>query len=223
MFRNIAALKALLNGDVSNFSIANAPGGIERQEAQGQLDLVHSTKLPTDCRGKKHVIEAMGVVFGEQVDDLFTTVQLPKGWAKKATDHSMWSKVIDERGRERISVFYKAAFYDLRAFMEPVRLFSVGFENVPDETGFENDVCDKPERAVVFKGFEVVYRTEPVTRAADEEYGEYLDRKEELRLNACNWLNANYRIMRTTLLIGMLNERCNPLSCPVPTPGTREC
>jgi len=59
----------------------------------------------------------MGIVFGEKVDDLFTSVTLPEGWHKEATEHAMWSKLIDDQGRERASIFYKAAFYDRSAFM----------------------------------------------------------------------------------------------------------
>ena len=39
---------------------------------------------------------------------------------KVASDHSMWSKLEDENGVEIASIFYKAAFYDMSAFMRLV-------------------------------------------------------------------------------------------------------
>lgn len=90
---------------------------IENQEAQGQRDLVASSKLPKKSGQDRSVFEEMGIVFGDDVDDLFVSVTLPKGWTKEASDHSMHSSVYDDKGRERIGVFYKAAFYDRKASM----------------------------------------------------------------------------------------------------------
>lgn len=86
------------------------------QEAAGQQSFVKSTTLPAEIRGKE-ILEAAGVKFLGPVegDDLFQYVELPEGWKKEPTDHSMWSKLVDEQGRERASIFYKAAFYDRRA------------------------------------------------------------------------------------------------------------
>jgi len=94
------------------------PGAIERQEAQGQEQLVNSEQLPVNCVGKEK-LEAAGVIFGDPLPDdpLFCEAKLPDGWKKEATDHSMWSKLVDGYGNERASIFYKAAFYDRDAFM----------------------------------------------------------------------------------------------------------
>lgn len=112
---NIAALTALLRGETENFITAATPGGILAQEAQGQRDFVASETLPIDC--PRAELEALGFVFGEPVDDLFVVVQFPTGWQKVATEHSMWSDLFDGEGKLRASIFYKAAFYDRRAFM----------------------------------------------------------------------------------------------------------
>jgi hypothetical protein len=100
------------------------PGGIEAQEARGQRELVNSDTLPVDCRDKS-AFERMGIKFGDPVpgDSLFVYVELPNGWSKKGTDHSMWSKLVDDKGRERASIFYKAAFYDRKARMHAERRF----------------------------------------------------------------------------------------------------
>ncbi len=113
---NPAALSALMRGDVENAIVAQTPGGIELQEAAGQAALVGTRDLlPRDC--PREQLEALGFVFGEDADDLFVNVTLPKGWRKKATDHSMWSDLLDDKGVKRGSIFYKAAFYDRSAFL----------------------------------------------------------------------------------------------------------
>lgn len=90
------------------------------QEAQGQAQVVNSDRLPTDLglgQDARSKYEALGFVFGEPdaADPMFTPVTLPEGWSRARTEHSMWSKILDERGVERVSVFYKAAFYDRSA------------------------------------------------------------------------------------------------------------
>jgi hypothetical protein len=90
------------------------PARIEAMERDGQQQLVHSDRLPTDRRGD---FEALGFTFGEPDPDdpLFCPATLPDGWEKRSTDHSMGSVIVDPLGRERVSIFYKAAFYDRSA------------------------------------------------------------------------------------------------------------
>jgi hypothetical protein len=110
-----ASLAALLGGDLKNFAVASTPGGIEAQEAQGQQTLVNSDILPKDSPWNQ--LEAMGIKRGKDVDDLFVSVELPEGWKKVATDHSMWSELQDASGKVVASIFYKAAFYDRKAHL----------------------------------------------------------------------------------------------------------
>lgn len=100
------------------------PGGLNQaiaeQERAGQAQLVNSEQLPTDLNGcGKADFEALGISFGDPTpgDPLFQSATLPDGWKREAADHDMWSYVVDQFGRRRIAVFYKAAFYDRRAFM----------------------------------------------------------------------------------------------------------
>lgn len=96
------------------------PNAIEQQEARGQEQLVSSEQLPVECSDiDKEKLEQAGVVFGEPLEDdsLFCDAKLPEGWKKEATDHSMWSKLVDEKGKERAMIFYKAAFYGRSAHM----------------------------------------------------------------------------------------------------------
>lgn len=91
---------------------------IANQERQGQRQIVASELLPAD-HGDDAPWLALGFTFGEPVpgDTLFVNATLPDGWEKRATDHSMGSVIVDTLGRERVSVFYKAAWYDRKADM----------------------------------------------------------------------------------------------------------
>ena len=109
-------LDSIISGDPS--------AAIEAQEARGQEQLVHSDMLPVDMGGKREEFEALGFEFGSQVpgDPLFIHAKLPEGWTKEAApDHSMWSYINDTEGNRRVSVFYKAAFYDRAAHMGLVK------------------------------------------------------------------------------------------------------
>lgn len=98
---------------------------IKAQEQRGQRRLVNSDVLPRKCNDTfRGQLEQMSIVFGEDFDDLFVNVELPEGWSKISTDHAMWSKLVDDRGRERASIFYKAAFYDRDAHINITRRFS---------------------------------------------------------------------------------------------------
>ncbi|SHI66127.1 hypothetical protein [Streptomyces sp. 3214.6] len=108
-------------------AVSLGPGGTDRaiaeQERSGQAQLVNSDRLPSDMNGASDAdFEAVGITFGEPdpADPLFRPATLPEGWKRQRSDHDMWSYVADELGRRRVAVFYKAAFYDRRAFMRLV-------------------------------------------------------------------------------------------------------
>ncbi len=101
-------------------------GSIERQEAQGQHDLVASTQLPVKgTKDKEEMWAKMGIELGPlRPDDIFRDAVLPPGWELKATYHHMWSDLVDANGMPRAGIFYKAAFYDRRAHVRLNRRFS---------------------------------------------------------------------------------------------------
>ena len=116
-----AGLSALSKGDIKNFAIASTPGGIERQEAEGQREFVKSQSLP--CEAPWDELKKLGI---EELEDrnelvakgeLFCKVKLPDGWEVTPTEHSMWSELKDNKGKVIASIFYKAAFYDRSAFL----------------------------------------------------------------------------------------------------------
>lgn len=110
-----------MSGNLENLIAATTPGGIEAQEKRGQIEQTFAETLPLDLGGQEAEFEKLGFVFGGSVDALFRRATFPKGWRKKPTDHSMWTDIIDETGKKRGAIFYKAAFYDQRAFAHLVK------------------------------------------------------------------------------------------------------
>lgn len=128
--------------------------GLAQMEAEGQRQLVQSASLPADLASLSTRAEdfALMTSWGFELgspfpdDPMFMPVKLPPGWSKKASDHDMWSHVVDAKGRERIAVFYKAAPYDRRAFMrlEPRYTFVVT-ENLSEACAGIGESCKVQE------------------------------------------------------------------------------
>ena len=100
---------------------------IVHSESVGQKALASSDTLPTrvDPIGKT-ALESAGVVFEGVVpgDGIFQFCKLPEGWRKVPTENSYWTDLVDDLGRVRASIFYKAAFYDRDAHMNVRTRFS---------------------------------------------------------------------------------------------------
>jgi hypothetical protein len=128
----------LANLLMNNLLVAITPGGIEEQEKMGQSQLTLTfDRLPRqiDEPSGRHMLEQLGFVFGENLDDLFVSVEPPQGWTLRPSSHSMWSYVHDEQGRCRASVFYKAAFYDKSAHVSIDRRFGISRYQACDVDG----------------------------------------------------------------------------------------
>lgn len=107
----------------------------------------------------KEQYEKMGIKIIEECDDLFWTVALPEGWEIKATDHTMWNELIDNKGRKRANFFYKAAFYDRDAFINFSTRFQVGVGHIAD-AGEEYDIwVNSDYQGTVKDGDKVIYAT----------------------------------------------------------------
>lgn len=120
----------------ANFIAATTLGGIEAQEKQGQIEQSFSDTLPVDgtsTEDARKQFEVLGFIFkmdrtaaqNQGRDEIFVGVQFPKGWRKSPTDHSMWTDLLDDKGRKRGSIFYKAAFYDRSTYIRLNRRFCV--------------------------------------------------------------------------------------------------
>lgn len=170
---------------------AITPGGIEAQEAAGQVAFVRNTTLPKDC-DRKALVEC-GVIFCTDADDLFVNVVLPNGWKKQATSHSMHSDLLDEKGRVRAMIFYKAAFYDRRANMRMCSRYNIDDHVACDADG--NDVKYGKHthfKTVVTDGATVIHVI-GMREAADYMAGDIYYREAQA------WLDENYHDWRNPL------------------------
>lgn len=147
---NPAAYAAAVAGDLENFFAASTPGGIGRQEAAGQAAFVSSDTLPIEVHGAtRKQLEALGFVFGEDVDMLFVQCKLPPGWTKRATEHSMNSEILDASGCVRATVFYKAAFYDRRADVRMRRRYDIDSYGTDENGKYRTVVKDNATGAAL--------------------------------------------------------------------------
>lgn len=161
---------------------------IEDMETRGQRELTNQTdKLPKEGSNDPAWAK-MGVVFKEEVpgDPVFRFVDLPLGWTLKPTDHSMWNKLLDEQGRERAKMFYKAAFYDRSANIRPSTRFFVDRE-YKDEKDY-----DGPMRSVAKDGATgaVLFATEWLVKPEDRDTS-YYEKQDALFKASEAWLNEN--------------------------------
>lgn len=182
---NSAALSALVGGDIDNFLAAAMPGGIERQEAQGQRDLAASKdKLPKDMDAEdRAALESLGFKFGDVVEDIFLRCTMPAGWSIKPTTHSMHSDLLDPAGCKRGGIFYKAAFYDRNASLRLCNRYRV-----------ESDY-QKPRSTI----YVVDTATDlKVHIAGDAEYEQFAECC-QLDKEALEWLAKNYPDYRNPL------------------------
>jgi hypothetical protein len=155
--------------------VVGAFGGTDRyvaeMESAGQRQLVNSDRLPTDIddRSRKGMLE-LGFVLGDPdpADPLFMPVTLPEGWSRQGSDHAMGSYIVDQNGRKRVSIFYKAAFYDRSAHAS---LISV--EAAANELLWGDD-----KTLVVDEWTTVEAWTEAFTKIRDRELAEAEERDE---------------------------------------------
>jgi len=173
-----ASLQAAADGNMENFIAASTPGGIEAQEAEGQKCFVASQTLPKDC--PREDLEKIGFIFGDDEDDIFISVQFPEGWSKKPTEHSMWSDLIDDKGRGRGGIFYKAAFYDRSANLKLQPRFSF-------RQDYDQEDC---VQYLVLDAGTTIFKTDKIEC---EKYSEgYWKATDDAQKNSEIYLNDNY-------------------------------
>jgi hypothetical protein len=134
--------------------------------------------------------EKMGIKIVNEYDDLFWNVVLPEGWEIKATSHNMWNDLFDNKGRKRISFFYKAAFYDRDAFINFNTRFTFRVDHIAEYTE-DYDVWKMSDyQGVVKDGDKVIYSTDCVPATGDYNKDDKI--KEKLKKELENFLKENY-------------------------------
>jgi len=174
----------LQSDDIENFIASMVPNGIEKQEARGQQEFVSVQTLPKECPVAE--LEELGFIFGEDADDIFVNVKFPSGWTKAATEHSMWSDLLDAKGRIRGNIFYKAAFYDRHSHMHLTSFLKYSQIYESHEDYVENFV----QFFVSNADGEILFKTDPVqAKNHTDEYWAAQDKSSE---EIQNWLNKNF-------------------------------
>lgn len=137
------------------------PDAIERQEKQGQKEMIEASnegvqQLPAKGNGcnPTDIYKVLGfeVIGQSEGDPLFFDVKMKNGFSLKPTDHSMWNDLVDGKGRVRASIFYKAAFYDRDAFINPLKTrYNVRRKHFKSQKQYDDFYQERNETPIVFE------------------------------------------------------------------------
>lgn len=159
------------------------------QEASGGKALVMSDTLPNVTAEQRAILESFGVVFGDPVpkDDLFTYAQLPEGWTKVlGEDDPRASYLLDDKGRRRAYIFYKAAYYDRYASISLLTRFSI-------RKDYEHVDARIESRYMALDGETVVRTSHTYGFPADEKYSTIGEEANEAAKTEVElWLSDRY-------------------------------
>lgn len=138
----------------------------------------------------KQLYNKMGIVIIDEYDNLFWNVELPKGWEIKATDHSMWNDVFDDKGRKRAIFFYKAAFYDRDAFINFETRFSIDVSHIADRNLDYEEREKSDYQGTIKDGEKIIFSTECVSPTGD--YRNDYEIQNNLRKQLEEYMNEHY-------------------------------
>lgn len=86
--------------------------------AQKWLASQQGTVLPKRILGgSERDLAKLGFSLGPEIDDLFQSGRPPKGWQMRPSDRSAWSYIYDEKGHQRVGVFFKESAGERLAHM----------------------------------------------------------------------------------------------------------
>ena len=177
MNKNTDKELTMLEAMILAMSGRDPSAAIENQEKRGQQAVVRFKRLPkeTNNYGAKDKIAftqeqyaKMGIEILEDCDDLFWSVKLPEGWDIRATDHTMWNELVDNNGRVRAMFFYKAAYYDRKAFINFETRFKVEVDHTADYDAVGYTAWKESDwQGTVKDGDKVIFSTECVPTVGD--------------------------------------------------------
>lgn len=143
-----------------------------------------TTTIPKTINfGSKEQFEALGIVYGQDVDDLFVTVTLPNGWRRTSTRRN-WYSLLDSRDRVRANIFYQPNPRNRSAHISIVRRYSFGTRPVhgygPGSSRNDNRI------GVVTDQDKIIWRSVRIVGPRDK------DGDASVKLAAKEWLVKHY-------------------------------
>lgn len=163
------------------------------QERSGQTDLLHSSQMPVKLNrhsyfkgaaADAYALLGFSFVAGKKGelplhttgDDLFMDIIFPTGWTRDGNGHALHSYVLDDKGRKRIHVFYKAASHDRRALIDIECRYKSGVETVLPEGERRSDWYYKnqnhlPQYGYIKDADTIIWKTEVLTPIVGAKYG----------------------------------------------------
>ena len=200
MDKNTDKELTMLEAMVLTMSGSDPSKAIENQEKRGQQAVVRFKRLPKNSNNygirekpelTKEYYTKMGIEIVEDYDDLFWSVKLPEGWEIRATDHTMWNELVDDKGRVRAVFFYKAAYYDRNAFINFETRFKVEVDHCADYEAVGYTVWKESDfQGTVKDGDKVLFSTECIPATGDYLKDEEL--KKPLWKKLEEFMEANY-------------------------------
>ena len=191
-----AALSALNKGDFKAFHDASVPGGIERAEAAAAKDMMEKSNLPMDgLIENREVLEKIGFVFGEYLDEVLISVTMPNGWSivrdKDNPYDARHMAMLDNFGRKRAHVFLKSTSYDYCGYVQwcyAIQIKKVRLDN--SDKVFYTEPSEKVLSLAVsvVQGEKVLFQTDKVTAQRSDIY----DALEPLEKLAEAWCRENF-------------------------------
>jgi len=200
-----AAFEAVHTGDLSNVAAMSGPGGIAGQEKRERDKVTKTQQIALDAPWDD--LEKLGFKkTGNQPNDVLCEVEFPEGWEMKPSEEDHRSSYLyDPQGRQRGSMFYKAASYDQYANFSLNKRFTYRLVyqdkdmDFSDRHGapFRGEVEDNVTGKIVFS---TPYAKTMSTSSSDKGYWEQkdvLDKEANEMIEA--WLNENYSDWKSPL------------------------
>lgn len=135
--------------------------------------------------------EKMGIKVLGEYDELFYSVELPADWKIQTTSSSIWSDLLDSKGRKRLSFFHKDSVWDRDAFSNFICRYSFSimpFDNFESDVEYEERVF-KPWRLFLMDSGEMIDKLAEVTVNTKKEYFALDDK---FRKTARDFLDEHY-------------------------------
>jgi hypothetical protein len=169
---------------------------IQAMKKDGVSKLLKADVLPRKIMPIKNMIvtrehlEKIGIVFHDDIDELFVQVTLPPGW-HKVPNNGYWSYLVDEKGRNRASIGYKTAFYDRWAQIYLATRYDYRIVPAVSYNNPKYSVEKTPKVGVVLDGEKEIWRTPIYDPTVSTDIKWYM--AAELMAKPCEeYLNTNF-------------------------------